>query len=116
MKYPNLEESDHGEEDLEEQDHDFQKILYTPPCQGDSILRPGDVQNVAPANQSSGVIRFRHIDPASQRLSHLHGVGPCPSTQLSLMYSCSSDALSLSMSGSVREKSVKTDNSLSSRS
>jgi len=53
MKYPNLEESDHGEEYLEEQDHDFQKILYTPPCQGDSILRPGDVQNVAPANQSS---------------------------------------------------------------
>ena len=50
----NLEELDHEEEDLQSQDHDLQQILYSPPRQGDSILHPGDVQNVAPADQSSG--------------------------------------------------------------
>ena len=54
----NLEESDHEEEDLEEKDHDLQDTLYSPPRQGDSILHPGYVQNVAPADQSSGIIRF----------------------------------------------------------
>jgi len=59
----NLEESDHGEEDLEGQDQDLQKTLYSPPRQGDSILYPGGVQNVAPADQSSGVIWFRQDRP-----------------------------------------------------
>jgi len=59
----NLEESDHEEEDLETQDQDLQKTLYSPPRQGDSILHPGGVQNVVPANQSSGVIRFRQDRP-----------------------------------------------------
>jgi len=49
----NLEESDHEEQDLQSQDHDLQQTLYSPPRQGDSILHPGDVQNVAPADQSS---------------------------------------------------------------
>jgi len=62
MEDSNLEESDHGE-DLEQQDHDFQKTLYFPPRQGDSILHPGDVQNVAPADQSSGIIRFQQDRP-----------------------------------------------------
>ena len=85
----NLEESDHGEEDLERQDQDLQKTLYSPPRQGDSILYPGGVQNFAPADQSSGVIRFGRIDPARQRPSHLTRVGPCHSSRMSLMYSCS---------------------------
>ena len=55
----NLEESNHEEEDLEEKDHDLEKTLFTPTRQRDSILRPRDDQNVAPADQSSGVIRFR---------------------------------------------------------
>ena len=48
----NLEESDHGEEDIEGQDQDLQKTLYSPPRQGDSILHPGDVQNVNIGNSS----------------------------------------------------------------
>ena len=36
--------------------------MYSPPRQGDSILYPGGVQNVAPADQSSG-IRFRQDRP-----------------------------------------------------
>ena len=55
----NLEESDHEEEDLETQDQHLQKTLYSPPRQGDSSLHPRSVQNVALADQSSGVIRFR---------------------------------------------------------
>ena len=38
-----LEESDHDGEDLERQDQDLQKTLYSPPRQGDSILHPGGV-------------------------------------------------------------------------
>jgi len=59
----NLEESDHEEEYREKQDQDLQKTLYSPPRQGDSILHPRGVQNVAPADQSSGVIRFRQDRP-----------------------------------------------------
>jgi len=59
----NLEESDHSEQDLEGQDQDLQETLYSPPRQGDSIRYPGGVQNVAPAYQSSGVIRFRQDRP-----------------------------------------------------
>jgi len=59
----NLEESDHEEEDLGRQDQDLQKTLYSPHRQGDSILHPGGVQNVAPADQSSGVIRFGQDRP-----------------------------------------------------
>jgi len=59
----NLEVSDHEEEDLETQDQDLQKTLYSPPRQGDSILHPRGVQNVAPADQSSEVIRFRQDRP-----------------------------------------------------
>ena len=58
----NLEESDHDEQDLEGQDQDLH-TLYSPPRQGDSIQYPGGVQNVAPADQSSGVIRFRQDRP-----------------------------------------------------
>ena len=54
----NREESDHEEKDLETEDQDVQKTLYSPPRQGDSILHPRGVQNVAPADQSSGVILF----------------------------------------------------------
>ena len=43
--------------------HDLQDTLYSPPRQGNSILRPGDVQNPAPADQISGVIRFRQDRP-----------------------------------------------------
>jgi len=44
----NLEDqSDHEEEDLETQDQDLQKTLYSPHRQGDSILYPRGVQNVA---------------------------------------------------------------------
>ena len=57
---PNLEEADHREEDFEAQDHDLQDTLYSPPRQRDYILHSGDVQNPAPADRSSGVIRFRH--------------------------------------------------------
>jgi len=59
----NLEESDHGEQDLEGQGQDLQETLYCPPRQGDSIRYPGGVQNVAPVDQSSGVISFRHDRP-----------------------------------------------------
>jgi len=59
----NLEESDHEEEDREKQDQDLQKTLYSPHRQGDSILHPKGEQNVAPADQSSGVIRFRQDRP-----------------------------------------------------
>ena len=48
-----LEESDHDGEDLERQDQDLQKTLYSPPRQGDSIYHLTGVQNVAPAGQSS---------------------------------------------------------------
>jgi len=41
----------------------LQKTLYSPPRQGDSILHPRGVQNVAPADQSAGVIRFRQDRP-----------------------------------------------------
>ena len=59
----NLEELDHREQDLGGQDQDFQETLYSPPRQGDSIRYPGGVQDVAPADQSSGVIRFRQDRP-----------------------------------------------------
>jgi len=59
----NLEESDREEEDLQSQHHDLQQTVYSPPRQGDSVLHHGDVQNVAPADQSSGVIRFRQDRP-----------------------------------------------------
>lgn len=59
----NLEELDHREQDLGGQDQDFQETLYSPPRQGDSIRYPGGVQNEAPADQSSGVIRFRQDRP-----------------------------------------------------
>jgi len=55
-----MEESDHEEKELEEKDlYDLKKTLYSPPRQENSILHPRDDQNVAPADQSSGVIRFR---------------------------------------------------------
>jgi len=60
---PNLEKSEHGEEDFEAQDHDLQDTLYSPPRHGDSILHHGDVQNPAPADRSSGVVRFRQDRP-----------------------------------------------------
>ena len=59
----NLEELDHREQDLGGQDQDFQETLYSPPRQGESIRYPGGVQDVAPADQSSGVIRFRQDRP-----------------------------------------------------
>ena len=59
----NLEESDDREQDLGGQDQDLQETLYSPPRQGDSIRYPGGVQNLAPADQSSGVIRFRQDRP-----------------------------------------------------
>jgi len=59
----NLEELDHREQDLGGQDQDFQETLYSPPRQGDSIRYPGGVQDVAPADQISGVIRFRQDRP-----------------------------------------------------
>ena len=56
----NLEESDHEEKELEEKDlYDLKKTLYSPPRQENSILHPRDDQNVATADQNSGVIRFR---------------------------------------------------------
>jgi len=70
----NLEESDHEEEDLETQDQDLQKTLYSPPRQGDSILHPRSVQNVAPADQSSEIIRFRQ-----DRLRQAETKSPAPS-------------------------------------
>jgi len=87
-----LEESDHGEEDLEGQDHDLQKTLYSPPRQGDSILYPGGVQNVAPADQSSEVIRFRQDRPRQTETKPPARVGPCHSSRTSRMPSCSSVA------------------------
>jgi len=47
----NLEESDHEEEDRGKRDYDLQDTLYSPPRQGDSILHPRGIQNVAPADQ-----------------------------------------------------------------
>jgi len=60
---PNLEESDDGDKDFEDQDHDLQQTVYSPPRQGDSILNPGNVQNSAQVDQSSGIIRFRPDRP-----------------------------------------------------
>ena len=59
----NLEESDHGEQDLEGQDQDLQETLYSHLAKEVpfGILR--GVQNVAPVDQSSGVIRFRQYRP-----------------------------------------------------
>ena len=59
LEDPNQEESDQEEEDLETQDRDLQKTMYSPSHHGDSILRPGDVQNTVAADQRSGVIRFQ---------------------------------------------------------
>jgi len=74
----NLEESDHEEEDLESQDHVFQETLYSPPRPGDSTLRPGDVQNVAPADQSSRIIRFRQDRPRQTETKPLAQSGTMP--------------------------------------
>ena len=52
----------------------MQKTLYSPPRQGDCILHPRGVQNVAPADQSSGVIRFRQ-----DRLHQAETKPPAPS-------------------------------------
>ena len=59
----NLEESDYEEEDREENDRDLQDTLYSQSRQGDSILHPRGVQNVDPADQSSGIVRFRQVRP-----------------------------------------------------
>jgi len=59
----NLEESDHEEEDLEEKDHDLQDTLYSPHRQKDFILHPMGLQNVDPADQRSGIFRFRQDRP-----------------------------------------------------
>jgi len=88
----NLEESDHKEEDLQSPDHDLQQTLYSPPRQGDSILHPRGVQNVTPADQSSGVIRFRQ-----DRSRQAETKPPAPSRTMPQysdvpIYSCSSDA------------------------
>ena len=59
----NLEDSDDEEEDWGKRDNNLQDTMYSPPRQGDSILHPRGVQNVDPADHSSGIIRFRQDRP-----------------------------------------------------
>ena len=88
----NLEESDHGQQDLEGQDQDLQETLYSPPRQGDSIRYPGGVQNAALPTTVLVSLGSGRIVPARQKPCHLPRVGPSHSSRTSLMPSCSSVA------------------------